>query len=47
VKGRCHLVVGVSLLQRAVSVEIEPDWVVPAIPPAGTSRDLRADPGVC
>lgn len=47
VKGRCHLVVGVSLLQRAVSVEIEPDWVVPAIPPAGTSRDLRADPGAC
>jgi transcription antitermination factor NusG len=37
VKGRCHLVVGVSLLQRAVSVEIEPDWVVPAIPPVGTS----------
>jgi transcription antitermination factor NusG len=33
VKGRCHLVVGITLLNRAVSVEIEPDWVVPAIPP--------------
>ena len=33
VKDRCHLVVGVSLLQRAVSVEVSPDWVVPTSPP--------------
>lgn len=32
-KGRCHLVVGISLLQRAVSVEVKPDWVVPSAPP--------------
>jgi transcription antitermination factor NusG len=44
VKGRCQLVVGVSLLQRAVSVEIEPDWVVPTMPPAGTSHHIRVDP---
>jgi transcription antitermination factor NusG len=43
VKGRCHLVVGLSLLQRAVSVVIEPDWVVPAISPAGTSHRIRVD----
>jgi transcriptional antiterminator RfaH len=47
VKGQCSLVVGVSLLQRAVSVEIEPHWVVPAIPPAGTPRDLRANSSAC
>lgn len=39
VKGRCNLVVGVSLLQRAVSVEIEPDWVVPSVPPRGAGPD--------
>jgi transcription antitermination factor NusG len=33
VKDRCHLVVGVSLLQRAVSVEVSPEWVVPTSPP--------------
>jgi transcription antitermination factor NusG len=43
VKGCCHLVVGVSLLHRAVSVEIDPDWVVPAIPPAGTTSPSGSD----
>jgi transcription antitermination factor NusG len=33
-KGRHRLVVGVSLLQRAVSVEVESSWVAPAAPPA-------------
>ena len=33
VKDRCCLVVGLSLLHRAVSVEVKPDWVVPSTPP--------------
>jgi transcription antitermination factor NusG len=33
VRDRCHLIVCVSLLHRAVSVEASPDWVVPTTPP--------------
>ena len=29
VKATCRLVVSISLLQRSVSAEIDPDWVVP------------------
>ena len=31
-KGRHRMVVSVTLLQRSVAVEVEPDWVLPSEP---------------
>jgi transcription antitermination factor NusG len=45
--NRRRLVVSVTLLQRAVSVEIDPDWVIPAsptgVPHPGPGRAIAAN----
>jgi transcription antitermination factor NusG len=42
ISDRCHLIVCVSLLQRAVSVEVSPDWIVPTTPPDPTRRGFAS-----
>lgn len=44
-RGQHRLILQVSLLQRAVAVEIQRDWLRPAAPPQGSCHVMQAGSG--